>query len=76
MFDEDVADNTDPGEDRDRFRNVGGWVMSVNFAALILQLLLAINFTCIYFRITKTSSVIFGYTVSFIYTHNNHDTSM
>ena len=66
MFDEEVSDDSDPGEDRDRFRNVGGWVMSANFAAMILQLLLAVNFTCIYFRITKTTFYIYGITVSFI----------
>ena len=65
MFDNDVPDDSDEGEDRRRFRVVGGWVMSVNFAGIILQLLLVINFGCVYFKITKASFKTFGITVSF-----------
>ena len=59
-----AQDDSDAADDRDKYRDVAGWLLFVGIAGLITEITIAIIRGLYYGEIIKSQFVIFGITVS------------
>ena len=65
LFDDDIPDDTNSAEDRDRFRAVAGYVLSASVVGIVTQLLLAANRGFYHCKVMKPPFYMFKIIVSF-----------
>ena len=61
---EDVDEDSDAADDRDKYRDVAGWLLFVGIAGLITQIIMAIIRGLYYGEVITSHFLIFGITVS------------
>ena len=64
LFDDDIPDDSDSAEDRDRFRTVAGYVLCASVVGIVTQLLLAANRGFYHCKVIKPPFYIFKVLVS------------
>ena len=67
IFDDDIPDDSDAGQDRDRYQAVAGCLLFVSIAGIITQVIFAIVRGLFYRDVIKSHFIAFGVVVSLIH---------